>query len=347
MKMEDQTIAIPSRVRGFRSNLRATLTRFIKSIWGPFVALVAVAVLWLYLANDIPHPTEQTVEHFGVYGDSFGRVTSLFTALGFGGLVITLLLQQRQIRAQEEDARQNRQNDEKRRYEEVLFRLLDIYRQTLSEVRVGETTGRAVLKNALSRVDAALIEEGVNGLSRGIASRRDSGSLTTEDRRCIDYLHFRNFKIVATEIHPQTRLIDTFEVLLEQMLRGAPDHLLIDAYKELVFAQITFLECRYVFLVALSHPSRTRLRDLLARTGFFDRLSRSQVHQLHRDMYEEYWGQALVQRAAPASIPMSTGRIKRALRAHKAAGGVPTTTYTPLGVRNSQGSMREAKDRTR
>lgn len=195
-----------------------------------------------------------------------------------------------------------------------------------------------MLKNALSRMDAALKEEGVNGLSRGIASRLDSGSLTTKDRRCIHHFHFLNFKIVATEIHPQTRLLDTFEVLLEQMVRGAPDHLLIDAYKELVFAQITFLECRYVFLVALSHPSRSRLRDLLARTGFLDGLSRSQIHHLHRDMYEEYWGQALVQRAVPASIPMSTGRIKRALRAHKASGGVPIVTYTPLGVRNSPGS---------
>ena len=53
-------------------------------------------------------------------------------------------------------------------------------------------------------------------------------------------------------------------------------------------------------------------------------------------MYKEYWGQGLERRELPASVPMPPGRIKRALRAHNAAGGVPKTTYTPLGVRRSQ-----------
>lgn len=312
------------------------LSHLVEGFWWPPVALLALAVYWFSVASGIPLPTEQTVEKYGVYGDSFGRLTSLFTALGFGGLIITLLLQQRQIRAQEESTRKNRQKDEKDRYEAILFRLLDIYRQTLSEVRVGEVIGRDVLKRALERVDASILEEGVNGLPRDLRGKWDSGSLSQSDRERIDYLHFRNFKIVGVEIHSQTRLVDTFEVLLEHMVRGAPDHLLINSYKELVFAQITFLEIRYFFLIGLSHPIRAHLRDLLAKTGFLDRISRSQIHQLHRDMYKEYWGQALEQRDLPPSVPMPAGRIKRALRAYKAAGGVPKTTYTPLGVRQSQ-----------
>jgi len=303
--------------------------------WWPPAALLAVAVYWFYVESGIPVPTKQTVEQFGVYGDSFGKLTSLFTALGFGGLVITLLLQQRQIRAQEADATQNRRSDEKVRYEEVLFRLLDIYRQTLLEVRVGEVTGRDLLRKSLERVDAVVVDEEVNGLPRDLQGKWDSGSLTDNDRHRIDYLHFRNFKIVGTEIHPQARLVDTFEVLLEHMVRGAPDHLRIDIYKKLVFAQITFLEARYFFLVALSHPSRVSLRDLLARAGFLDRISRSQIHQLHRDMYREYWGHTLEQSESPPSIPMPLDRIKRALRAHRAAGGVTKKTYAPLGVRKS------------
>lgn len=342
--MKDKKILIAARIFGCGDQVGEVLSRFIKSIWGPLVALLSVALIWFNVASNIPFPTEQTVEKYGVYGDSFGRITSLFTALGFGGLVITLLLQQRQIRAQEADTKKNRQNDERGRYEEVLFRLLDIYRQTLSEVRVGDIIGRSVLKDSLDRVDYAIVEEGVNGLPRDIKGRWDQGSITRSDRQRIDYLQFRNFKIVATEIHPQARLVDTFEVLLDHMLRGAPDHLLIDTYRELVLAQITYLECRYFFLVALSHPSRIRLRDLLAKTGFFSRISRSNIHQIHRDMYEEYWGTMLEQRELPASVPMSAGRIKRALQAHKAAGGIPKTTYTPLGVRHSQNITNCAED---
>jgi hypothetical protein len=335
-QMSDKKSSIAARIRRFGQRLGGVLSRLVNDFWWPPAALLLVAIYWFSVASGIPTPAEQTVEKYGVYGDSFGRLTSLFTALGFGGLIITLLLQQRQIRKQEEAAKHNRQKDEKGRYEEILFRLLDIYRQTLSEVRVGEVTGRDVLRKALDRVDASVVEEGVNSMPRDVHGRWDSDSLTENDMQRIDYLHFRNFKIVGTEIHLQGRLVDTFEVLLEHMVRGAPDHLLIDAYRELVFAQITFLECRYYFLVALSHPSRARLRDLLARTGFFDRISRSQIHRIHRDMYQEYWGKAIEQRETPTSIPMPPERIRRALRAYKSAGGVPKTTYTPVGVRQSQ-----------
>jgi predicted CopG family antitoxin len=303
--------------------------------WHP-VALLTAAIYWFSVASEIPVPVKQDVEAYGLYGDSFGRLTSLFTALGFGGLIITLIMQQGQIRTQEKVAKQTREKQEKQSYEEILFRLLDIYRQTLSEVLVGESSGREVLRKALDRVDAAVVEDRVNGMPRDLLGRWNSGSLTESDQARIDYLHFRNFKIVGTEINPQARLVDTFEVLLDHMVSGAPDHFLINTYKELVFAQITFLECRYFFLVALSHPSRARLRDLLARTGFFDRISISQIHKIHREMYRNYWGHVIEQRQTPASIPMSKGRIKRALRAHKAAGGVPKITYTPLGVRQSQ-----------
>jgi hypothetical protein len=334
--MNGKASPIGERFRRCVQRLARVLLLLREGLWWPPVALLVVAICWFSIASSIPIPSKQTVEEYGQYGDSFGRLTSMFTALGFVGLIITLWLQQRQIRTQEKDAMHSRQKEERGRYEEILFRLLDIYRLTLSEVRVGEATGREVLRIALERVDASVVEEGVNGMPRDLQGRWDNGSLTESDLQRIDYLYFRNFKIVGTEIHPQARLIDTFEVLVGHMVEEAPDHLLIGAYKDLVFAQITFLECRYFFLVALSHPSRARLRDLLAKSGFLDRISRSQIHLLHRAMYEEYWGQKLEQRELPESIPMPQGRIKRAIRAHRVAGGTPKTTYTPIGVRQSQ-----------
>ena len=339
--MKSNTTSVTASVSWLNLLLKKIFSRLIEGSWWPLAALFLVTAYWVYVESKIPVPTTQTLQEFGEYGDSFGKLTSLFTALGFGGLFITLWLQQLQIRAQKEEATQNRKRDEQGRYEEVLFRLLAIYRQTLLEVRVGEVTGRDLLRRSLERVDKAVVEERVNGLPADLQSKWDSDSLTSEDKQRIDYLHFRNFKIVGTEIHPQARLVDTFEVLLEHVVRGAPDHLLSSTYKELVFAQITFLEVRYFFLVALSHPSRKKLRDLLAKTGFLERISRSQIHLLHRDMYKEYWGQALEQRASPPSIPMPLGRIKRALRAHKAAGGVAKTTYTPIGVRDAQNLARD------
>lgn len=335
-KKQGKLSAILAKANANKKRWGKALGHIIDTFWWPPLALLAVALYWFHVAATIPKPIDKTVAQYGVYGDSFGQLTSIFTALGFGGLIITLLLQQRQIRAQEKVDERNRKKDEKARYEETLFRLLEIYRQTLSEVRIGEIVGRDVLKNALDRVDKGLQEDGVNCFPKDIQGRRDNKTLSESDLHRIDYVHFRNFKIVGAEINPQARLVDTFEVLLNHMVSGAPGHLLIDAYRDLVFAQITFIECRYFFLVALSHPNRIRLRDVLSKTGFFDRISRSQIHRIHRDMYKDYWGQTIGDRDSPPSIPMPQGQIKRALRAHKAAGGTPKTTYTLLRVRESQ-----------
>ncbi|WP_342116530.1 hypothetical protein [Pseudoduganella sp. OTU4001] len=324
-----------SQTHALRSKLGAVLVKVVKGFWWQPVALLAAASYWFYVANGIPTPNARTVEKYGVYGDSFGQLTSLFTALGFGGLIITLLLQQRQIRMQEDAARNAREKEEKGRYEEIFFRLLEVYRQTLSEVRVGDACGREVLRQAMDRIDTAIVEERVNDLPRDVQGRRDAGVLNDTDRQRIDYLHFRNFKIVGAEIHPQARLIDTLEVLLEHVVNGASDSRLIKTYKDLLWAQFTFIECRYFFFVALSRTNRARLRDLLAKADFFDRISRSQTHWLHREMYKEYWGLDIEQRELPPSIPMSQGKIKRAMRAHRAAGGEPKSAYTVVGVRKS------------
>lgn len=305
--------------------------------WWPPVALLAAAVYWFSVASEIPLPVKNEVADPGAYGDSFGRLTSLFTALGFGGLIVTLLLQQRQIKMQEDASRIQRQKDEKDRYENVLFRLLEVYRQTLSEVRVGELCGRDVLRDALDRVDAGLLEEGVHNLPKDLISRRDKGKLSSDDRCHIDYFHYRNFKIVSVEIHQQARLLDTFQVLLEHMSRGAPEHLLIDSYRKLVFAQLTFLEARYFFLIALVQPGRAKLRALLKDTGYLDELSRSQLHRLHREMYKEYWGYDMVEkRELPPNNPMAAERIRKGFSAHRAAGGSPRSTYAPIRTRQEQ-----------
>ena len=204
--MNSKTSSNVRRLRRLGTLLGNYLSRLAEGFWWPPVALLLVVIYWFSVASGIPTPAEQTLEKYGLYGESFGRLSSLFTALGFGGLLITLLLQQRQIRAQEEDAKQIRQKDEKGRYEGILFRLLDIYRQTLSEVRVGGEVGRDVLRRALERADAGVLDEGVNGMPRDVQGRWDSGSLTENDLQRIDYLHFRNFKIVGAEIQPQATL---------------------------------------------------------------------------------------------------------------------------------------------
>src|SRR5690606_2234634 len=90
----------------------------------------------------------------GQFGDSFGVLNSLFTGLGFGGLIVTLLLQQKQIRQQERQILAQQRSDTLRHYEEALHRLLAMYQTTLSEVVTSKRDlhGRSVLRGSTDRV---------------------------------------------------------------------------------------------------------------------------------------------------------------------------------------------------
>ena len=311
------------------------LSKLLQMRWLPPIGLVSAIWYWADRKDGFPLPQAGNLSQYGAYGDSFGALTSLFTALGFGGLLITLAFQQRQITSQDSAEQRRHRKEAHAQYEDVLFRLLDMYRQTLSEVWVGDYEGRDVLRVAIDRVDKCLIEEAVHRFPKDIEDRYNSKTLTKGDLARMDYFYYRNFKIIPVEIAPQGRLIDTMEVLLQHLVDGAPDYLLIDLYKDLVFAQITHIEFKYYFLVALSVSNRVQLRDLLYRSGFIDRISRSAVHALHRRMYAEYWGVTIDGRNVPSSVPMNRSRINRAMSACRAAGEDPKRKYVPLFSRNS------------
>jgi hypothetical protein len=222
MKINRSTIT--KHIGASISKLSRRLLNLRKSFWWPALALVIVAGVWLKLKSDIPLPEKYSNENFGQYGDSFGALTSLFTALGFGGLIITLLLQQRQIRSREDSEERNRRKEAQAQYENVLFRLLEMYRQNLEEIQNGELFSRDVLLKSIERVEQGLIGEAVHTIPLDMQGRSDSKTLNESDKRRIEYLHFRNFKIIAAEINPQGRLLDTFEVLLGHMVE-APDYL--------------------------------------------------------------------------------------------------------------------------
>jgi hypothetical protein len=67
----------------------------VKVVFGS-VAVLFVAFLMLVLLLG-------SFANTGEFGDSFGILTSLFTGLGFAGLVVTILMQQEQMKAQERE----------------------------------------------------------------------------------------------------------------------------------------------------------------------------------------------------------------------------------------------------
>lgn len=297
---------------------RNLVSELVRRMWWLLPIALMGAIFILFYLGYFPLKGKDIAER-GQFGDSFGVLNSLFTGLGFGGLVVTLLLQQKQIRQQELQIRSQQVNELTKHYEETLHRLLAMYGSTLSEVSTvrGDLRARSVLRGSTDRVYEAVKKEGVHLVPHGIQDRYASGKLTRDDQEVLDYLYFRNFKILSVEIDRQGRLIESLKVLLQHLVHRLPPHLTLSPYKDLVCAQVTYVEVAYFFLVALSFKDEDDLRDLLLRSGLLAKAAHVKRLRVHDYMYEQFWGLNVRSFKRPTFLPMSDRRIDAAVRAHR------------------------------
>lgn len=293
-----------------------------RRIWWLIPIITMLGIFFAFYAGLFPLYGNNLSEH-GQFGDSFGVLNSLFTGLGFGGLVVTLVLQQSQIRQQEKQIEAQQKSEATRHFEETLYNLLDIYQVTLDELsnRKGNLRRRDLLLASTKRTHKAMMDEGVHLIPHAIQDRYLLDKLTPQDLNQLDYLYFRNFKILMVEIDRQRRLSETLQSLLSHLVDRLPSHLDPSPYRALVCAQITHIEVSYFYLLALAFEDENNLRRLLFDSGLFARAAFTRRWRVHDYMYREFWGYNVRDFKRISGIPMSDERVERAIKAHSASGG--------------------------
>lgn len=325
---------------------RSPLFNFVASLWWLLpIALMAI-LFFAFYQGYFPLKGNDLGER-GQFGDSFGVLNSLFTGLGFGGLVVTLLLQQKQLRQQESQIIAQQENDQAKHYEEGLHRFLALYQSTLSEVASprGNLRGRAVLRGSTDRAFEALKRDGAHLIPHDIQERYSKNKLTSDDTLVLEYLYFRNFKILSVEIDRQGRLIETLKVMLHHLLHRLPSHMTVEPYRALVCSQLTHVETSYFFLIAMTFKNEDKLRDLLLESGLLSKAANIKRLRIHDYMYKEFWNQDIRAFKAPMHLPMSDQRIDAAIRAHRKRNGLSKSTdlrsYASPRIRPSQATRAE------
>jgi hypothetical protein len=136
-----------------------------KHPWSIPVALIAgvlalfAAFSWLVLSHGGPFRDWETGAQFG---NAFGALAALFSALAFAGLIITILMQREELRLQRKELALQRQeladtrqvlNEQRKQlasqadsaqkqvFEETFFRLVESLRNLVSSTRVHDHTG--------------------------------------------------------------------------------------------------------------------------------------------------------------------------------------------------------------
>lgn len=308
---------LEAKWNSWRSAL-SSIVAVIRQLWWLAPIAAMGLIFWVFYQGYFPLKGKDIAER-GQFGDSFGVLNSLFTGLGFGGLVVTLLIQQRQLRHQESEIKLQRESEQTAHYEGTLHRLIALYATTLGEVSSpkGDLRSRAVLRGSTARAFEAIKREKAHLVPLKMQERYSAKKLTSEDELFLDYLYFRNFKILAFEIDRQGRLVETLKVLLRHLVYAVPPHVPVKSYCELVGSQLTHVEVSYFFLVALTFKDEGELRDLVLKSGLLERAAYVQRLRIHDYMYEQFWGVNVRSFKEPQLLPMSDKRIDAAVRAHR------------------------------
>lgn len=287
--------------------------------WG--IPFAVILLLFLSFFSGFTPGMPKGLGEKGQFGDSFGVLNSLFTGLGFAGLVVTLIMQQRQIRKQSEEFQEQLNDAAIRRYEENLFQIFSLYQDALKSV-VSTKDGKTLnARDALSAATESLLkcirQEKVNTIPHEVQARYQAGKSTEEDRIILDFLYYRNFWHLNYSFPRQGRLIETLKTLLRHLEDKAPKNADIDVYRKIILSQITYIEVSYFFFVALGFRDEEELRDLLLRSGLIKKASNIYKLQVHRFMYLEFWKHDLRRDKLERPLPIGNTRIKAVTKREK------------------------------
>lgn len=283
------------------------------------IPIILMATIFLAFYFEYIPLQGKDISERGQFGDSFGVLNSLFTGLGFGGIIVTLILQQKQIRQQEANVLVQQHSENIMHYDATLHKLLSLYADTLRQVSSpnGTLNGRSLLRSSTDRVFSALKKEKSHLISTQIRGRHQDKKLTEEDEVILDYLYFRNFKILTVEIDRQRRLVQVLKSLLHHLIYEIPKGVQIEPYQRMVLSQITYVEVSYFFLVALGFSNEKELRELMLKSGLLQMAGNIYRLRIHDYMYEHFWGQNIRDFTESHNFPMTSRRINTALRAYK------------------------------
>lgn len=283
-----------------------------KAYWWA-IPFVAIFILFLAFFSGFTPGMPTELDKKGQFGDSFGVLNSLFTGLGFAGLVVTLVMQQRQISKQSQEFQEQLNDAAIRRYEENLFQIFSLYQDALKSV-VSTKEGKTLkARDALNASTESLLkcirQEKVNTIPHEVQARYQAGNSTEEDKTILDFLYYRNFWHLNYSFPRQGRLIETLKTLLRHLEDKAPKNADIDAHRKIILSQITYIEVSYLFFVALGFRDEEELRDLLLRSGLIKKASNIYKLQVHRFMYQEFWKHDLRRDKLERPLPISNKRI--------------------------------------
>lgn len=184
-----------------------------KKSWVIVGSLLVLGVLVAFVRTwngEWPYPSDvTTVEHRGQFGDSFAIFSATVSALGFLGVLVTLALQQLQIAEQSKELKrqavrdhESRVRDERAQYEQLLFRLLEFYKDSVKSVvvvRQGvQTQGIEALSVGIQCMQLELRKRRLHFIPPRELEPIRAGKATEAQKLLLEYFTVENCRIIQS-----------------------------------------------------------------------------------------------------------------------------------------------------
>ncbi|MDD2775731.1 MAG: putative phage abortive infection protein [Gallionella sp.] len=257
--------------------------------------------------------SELSIAKVGTFGDSFGPLTSLFTGLGFAGLLATVFLQREELKLNRSELKETRseiqlqnQTFHRQRFEDAFYQMLKLYKDNLRELSTRPHEGDS---HRVSGIDALKF---LNTKFEKAWDKHLFHKFPEEEGERSEYLYVLVSTIKSVFVR-QTRYVETLSSILVLIEDECTPSDRKETYWRILASQLTSYEIKYLFYQALIAPEFTPLRNMMFQsTVLQDRLATLDIPDPHRRSFEAIWNIKLPKMRNQFTSPLSSAQIKMA-----------------------------------
>lgn len=254
--------------------------------------------------------SEISINKAGVYGDSFGILTSLFSALAFTGMIITILLQKDELSLQRQELFETRQEISAQKeilrtqnFDNAFYRLLDYYKHNLSEISVRSK-------------DKTVKFSGIGALRHLLHKFKKSQSEYNKyfSQHSAEKMKIYKFHL-CLDVHrillKQARYLGTFKSLLKLVDSRLETEEEKSVYWDIINSQLTAYEVQYIYYQSLVDING-EFSQIINKTKFIQERIRSVgVRHSVKVAYEQLHGVPIGRTIRQGKLPYDREEITK------------------------------------
>ena len=267
------------------------------------VALLLILGLWIltyYQLKDLDNTKR------GTFGDMFGALNALFSGLAFAGIILTILLQRKELKLQRQELQETReefrtQNEtlKLQRFENTFFSLLNLHHQIVNAIdfryyKRKESSVRNMMDAILNDNEE---KEIVVITGRDVFRYRYNSMLEELKSNFVNWeeQYFKEYQEAQTDfghyfrnLYRMIKLVDQTSFFYdEKEVSEVEVFELKYKYTSIIRSQISDYELLWIFYNCASRNGKEKFRPLIERYSFLKNLPRNLLaSEIHIKLYE-------------------------------------------------------------